>query len=336
MLTDDNFSVSNLRVVLSASIETPIVLIIVCIPRLRLLGRSYIPTPDPTAQPEPTSSRGNSTIRPSQDTTASTLASTLHKDDQSQSPPIRRDPPPRPPRPMSDQRIWTDPTSPSALNYNNYHNINNLIPPSQNIQMTHMQMTENNNNNTSSTENLMPNHAENTAYNGHWNNNFVPPLPPPPPATMLPYPTSATDRTTYGSFSLFYTNRRLSPLEEEEDMNSLLTASPTIPGTPTGGRDASPSSSRYSMGTFIDAYGPRALSVVRRMELIVPVGGGGGGEGGVSSVNSGEGTLSSQRGRVVSDRDESPTLGEYRYWQEPIGDRAAQQSHQMSWSSNEI
>lgn len=126
--------------------------------------------------------------------------------------------------------------------------------------------------------------------------------------------------------------RVLTPLEEEQDQynsrpssylssrvsESTMTNShwldipvppirdSTASGEPGGNADGSERrlSSKFSVSGFIDSYGARAASVIRKMDLIVPMGG------------SGSGSVAQQQQQQVSgltkpgNRD-SPTLGDY-------------------------
>lgn len=76
------------------------------------------------------------------------------------------------------------------------------------------------------------------------------------------------------------------------------------------------SSSKYSVSAFLDSYGARAASVIRKMDLIVPVGGVGDNHNNASAstpAGQGQGEAGITRKPSTRNRD-SPTLGAQEHW----------------------
>lgn len=131
--------------------------------------------------------------------------------------------------------------------------------------------------------------------------------------------------------------RVLTPLEEEDrEFNSRASSyrSSTIsastmtnshwldipvphPDEDGASRNSQRASSKFSMSGFLDSYGPRAASVLRKMDLIVPIGSGGGADGASRQQQQQEGASQEEKYQQPGmnlgkpgNRD-SPTLGDY-------------------------
>lgn len=253
-LTDTNFQTANINVLLWASMEPNITVIIASIPTLRLLKASRAHS---TRHHQKLFSRDKIRIVRTDDSRTSpmTVGAPIFKQQTGAGSTITANStaPPRPPRPTSNQSFWTD--SSSILKGGD-----NLNTTQQHRGLTH----------EASTEDLIqqsPVYSPNSApYSpGETNNLGLP------------------DRDTLKPST---NGKRLTPLEEESSLrgsSSLSGGGGMMMGNSNyasnfdsyynngNGNNNYRSSSKYSTGAFIDTYGAQAKNVVEGMELIVPL-----------------------------------------------------------------
>lgn len=251
-LTDTNFQTANINVLLWASMEPNITVIIASIPTLRLLKASRAHS---TRHHQKLFSRDKIRIVRTDDSRTSpmTVGAPIFKQQTGAGSTITANStaPPRPPRPTSNQSFWTDSSSILKGGDNNTN--------TQHRGLTH----------ETSTEDLIqqsPVYSPNSApYSpGEMNNNLG-----------LP------DRDTLKPST---NGKRLTPLEEESSLrgsSSLSSGGGMMMGNSNyasnfdsyynNNNNNYRSSSKYSTGAFIDTYGAQAKNVVEGMELIVPL-----------------------------------------------------------------
>lgn len=249
-LTDTNFQTANINVLLWASIEPNITIIIASIPTLRLLKSSRAHS---TRHHQKLFSRDKIRIVRTDDSRTSpmTVGAPIFKQQTGAGSTITANStaPPRPPRPTSNQSFWTD--SSSILKGGDSN--------TQHRGPTH----------EASTEDLIqqspvysPNSAPYSPGDNKTNNLGLPER-----DTLKP--------STNG--------KRLTPLEEETSLrgSSTLSGGGMMMGNSNYASNFDSyynnnngnyrSSSKYSTGAFIDTYGAQAKNVVEGMELIVPL-----------------------------------------------------------------
>lgn len=253
-LTDNNFQVANINVLLWASMEPNITIIIAAIPTLRLLRASrghnrhqklfsrdkirIVRTDDSRSSPMTIGA-------PIFNQHAAAVASTTTANSAA---------PPRPPRPTSNQSFWTDSSS--------------ILKGGDNGQQPRGLAHE------ASTEDLIqqsplysPGHGPYfPGDNTHNNNNLG---------------VADAGRDTLKPST---NGKRLTPLEEETSLRgSNVSGGGMMMGNSNyasnfdsyynngNSNNSYRSSSKYSTGAFIDTYGAQAKNVVEGMELIVPL-----------------------------------------------------------------
>lgn len=251
-LTDNNFQTANINVLLWASMEPNIAIIIASIPTLRLLRASRS-----NSRHQKLFSRDKIRIVRTDDSRASpmTVGAPIFKQHAgaASTTTANSTAPPRPPRPTSNQSFWTD--SSSILKGGGGGGEN----PGRGL--TH----------ETSTEDLIQQSPIYSPSRDHA------PYSPGDP-NNLGVPDAGRDTLKPST-----NGKRLTPLEEE---TSLRGSSVSGGGMMMGNSNYASnfdsyynnnnnnyrSSSKYSTGAFIDTYGAQAKNVVEGMELIVPLG----------------------------------------------------------------
>lgn len=249
-LTDNNFQTENINVLLWASMEPNIAIIIASIPTLRLLRASRS-----NSRHQKLFSRDKIRIVRTDDSRASpmTIGAPIFKQHAgaASTTTANSTAPPRPPRPTSNQSFWTDSSSILKGGGDN---------PGRGLA------------HETSTEDLIQQSPvyspsrDHAPYSPGDNNN------------SLGVPDAGRDTLKPST-----NGKRLTPLEEE---TSLRGSSVSGGGMMMGNNNYASnfdsyynnnnnnyrSSSKYSTGAFIDTYGTQAKNVVEGMELIVPLG----------------------------------------------------------------
>lgn len=247
-LTDNNFQTANINVLLWASMEPNITIIIAAIPTLRLLRASR----GQTRHHQKLFSRDKIRIVRTDDSRASpmTVGAPIFKQHAaavaSTTTANSASAPPRPPRPTSNQSFWTD--SSSILKGGDNGN------PQQTRGLAH----------ETSTEDLI---QQSPVYS---------------PGHNGPYSPGDINNNNLGDTLKPSTGgKRLTPLEEESSLRGSNVSGGMMMGNSNyasnfdsyynGNNNNYRSSSKYSTGAFIDTYGSQAQNVVEGMELIVPL-----------------------------------------------------------------
>ncbi|KKY31785.1 putative integral membrane protein [Diaporthe ampelina] len=260
-LTDENFQTANISVLLWASMEPNITIVIASIPTLRLLRASR-----GHSRHQKLFSRDKIRIVRTDDSRASPMAvgapifnqhagaaSTMTANSTA---------PPRPPRPTSNQSFWTDSSSilkGGDSSSNNNNNNNNNHHPGRGA-LAH----------EASTEDLIQQSPVYSPSRDH--------APYPPGDNTLGVPDAGRD-----TFKPSTNGKRLTPLEEETSLRGSSVSGGMMMGNSNyasnfdsyynsnNNNNNYRSSSKYSTGAFIDTYGPQAKNVVEGMEMIVPL-----------------------------------------------------------------
>lgn len=258
-LTDTNFQTANINVLLWASMEPNIAIIIASIPTLRLLKASRGHS---SRHHQKLFSRDKIRIVRTDDSRASpmTVGAPIfkqHAHAAASTTTANSAAPPRPPRPTSNQSFWTDSSSilkggagGGAGGENPGRGLGHETSTEDLIQQSPM---------------YSPSRVDHAPYspgdNTNNNNNNL-------GDTLKP--------STNG--------KRLTPLEEETSLRGSSASGGLMMGNSNyasnfdsyynngNNNNSYRSSSKYSTGAFIDTYGAQAKNVVEGMELIVPLG----------------------------------------------------------------
>ncbi|KAG6354995.1 hypothetical protein INS49_004076 [Diaporthe citri] len=246
-LTDTNFQTANINVLLWASMEPNIAIIIASIPTLRLLRASR----GHSRHHQKLFSRDKIRIVRTDDSRASptTVGAPIFKQHAgaASTTTANSTAPPRPPRPTSNQSFWTD--SSSILKGGAGEN------PGRGLA------------HETSTEDLIQQSPVYSPSRDH--------APYSPGDNTLGVPDAGRDTLKPST-----NGKRLTPLEEETSLWGSSASGGLMMGSSNYASNFDSyynnnnyrSSSKYSTGAFIDTYGAQAKNVVEGMELIVPLG----------------------------------------------------------------